>query len=376
MPKPEETRTEITADAQVAKIFAWRRGFNAMHLIDLGIRLGLFEALAESPDATAASVADRLGLHPPYVEVWCTTAYAFELLDADEEGRFRLAPYIGEILANSAHPRYLGGYVQLGTQFATDDYRLAPEAFRSGAIAPFQGRSLAFAEVVAQAIAGVNAMVARKILPGLPGVAEKLNAGGALLEVGCGTGNLQLQIAKAFPNARCTGVDIDPTGLAAAREAVSRGGLADRVSIVEGDVARAVPREAFDVVIMVEVLHEIAPALRPGVVRGCAGALPGLPVLLFAAGLLVNLALALTLRPPSRRDPSASAQATAAAKHRRLATRCRACRRGPGAAPRRAGRGWRRCAVRARSSPSPGGRPRSDRGCRPRSAALRPGRPG
>jgi ubiquinone/menaquinone biosynthesis C-methylase UbiE len=65
-------------------------------------------------------------------------------------------------------------------------------------------------------------MVARRILPALPGVAETLNTGGALLEAGCGTGNLQLQIAKAFPSARCTGIDIDPTGLAAAREEQER----------------------------------------------------------------------------------------------------------------------------------------------------------
>lgn len=269
----ESRTTDTTADSQVAKIFAWRRGFNAMHLIDLGLRLGLFKALAESPDATAQSLAERLGLHAPYVNVWCTTAYGFELLDADDARRFRLAPFVDEILAKPAHPRYLGGYVQLGTRFATDDYRLAPDAFRTGAIAPFQGRSDAFAQVVAQAIAGVNVMVARKILPGLPGVADSLNAGGALLEVGCGTGNLQLQIAKAFPAARCTGVDIDPTGLAAAREAVRRAGLADRVSIVEGDVGSAVPKGAFDVVVMVEVLHEIAPHVRPAVVRGCADAL-------------------------------------------------------------------------------------------------------
>jgi len=29
---------ELTAEAQVAKIFKWRRGFNAMHLIDLNVR--------------------------------------------------------------------------------------------------------------------------------------------------------------------------------------------------------------------------------------------------------------------------------------------------------------------------------------------------
>jgi predicted O-methyltransferase YrrM len=91
--------------------------------------------------------------------------------------------------------------------------------------------------------------------------------------VGCGTGYPQLQIAKAFPNARCTGVDIDPTGLAAAREAVHRADLAERVRIVEGDVASAVPKEAFDVVLMVEVLHEISPEIRPAVVRACADTL-------------------------------------------------------------------------------------------------------
>jgi len=269
-------RPSLTADEQVSRIFAWRRGFNALHLIDLGLRLGLFKALAETPDATAQQVAGRLGLHPPYVETWCTTAYSFALLDADEARRFRLASHIAEILGNPTHPRYLGGYVQLGTQFATEDYRLAVEAFRSGGTAPFQGRSDDFAQVVAQAIAGVNALVARKILPGLSGVADALNAGGALLEVGCGTGMLQLQVAKAFPNARCTGVDIDPTGLAAAREAVRHAGLAERVSIVEGDVATGVPAAAFDIVVMVEVLHEIAPDIRPAVVKGCARALrPG-----------------------------------------------------------------------------------------------------
>lgn len=263
----------ITADVQVAKLFGWRRGFNAMHLIDIGIRLGLFKALAEAPEATAQSLAERLALHRPYVEVWCTTAYSFELLDADEERQFRLAPHVSEILANPSHPRYLGGYVQLGTQFATEDFRLAPDAFRSGSTTPFQGRSNEFAQVVAQAIAGVNVMVARKILPGLPGVSDMLNAGGTLLEVGCGTGNLQIQIAKAFSAAHCTGIDIDPTGLSAAQEAVRVAGLEDRVTILSGDVASAVAEESFDVVIMVEVLHEIAPDIRASVVTGCARAL-------------------------------------------------------------------------------------------------------
>lgn len=269
---PDSTATP-TADSQVTKIFEWRRGFNAMHLIDIGIRLGLFRTLAETPHLDPQSLASRLGLHAPYVKVWCTTAYSFGLLDAEGETSFRLAPFVNDILANPSHPRYLGGYVQLGTRFATDDYRYALDAFRTGETSPFQGRSEQFAKVVAEAIAGVNVMVARKILPGLRGVAEKLNAGGSLLEVGCGTGNLQIQIAKAFPAARCSGIDIDPTGIQCARDAVRQAGLADRITIIEGDIANSVEPESFDVVVMVEVLHEIGPDIRPRVVLGCANAL-------------------------------------------------------------------------------------------------------
>ena len=84
------------AQALVSRIFEWRRGFNARHLIDLGIHLGLFKALAEAPGSRSAELAAGLGLHPPYVEVWCTAACGFELLDGDDERRFRLAPHAAE----------------------------------------------------------------------------------------------------------------------------------------------------------------------------------------------------------------------------------------------------------------------------------------
>jgi SAM-dependent methyltransferase len=45
---------------------------------------------------------------------------------------------------------------------------------------------------------------------------------------------------------------------------------------VEGDVATAVQPASFDAVLMVEVLHEIEPSIRPQVVAACARALePG-----------------------------------------------------------------------------------------------------
>ena len=226
---------EITADSQVARIFEWRRGFNTIHLIDLGIRVGLFKALGEAPGSTAEQLAGKLGLHAPYVAAWCKTAYGMELLDAEDGLRYRLAPHFDTILAAPTHPRYLGGYVRLGTDVAAEDFRRCVEAFLTGAVKPFQGRGDAFNQAIAESTQGLQVVTAKKILPGLDGLAARLEAGGTILEVGCGTGNLLLGLAKAFPKARVLGVDIEADSLAAARKKIAAASLDGRVE------ARRVP---------------------------------------------------------------------------------------------------------------------------------------
>lgn len=267
----EQTPQDITADSQVARIFEWRRGFNAIHLIDLGVHLGLFRSLAETPGQDADALAGKLGLQPHYVGVWCKTAYGLELLDADEQERYRLAPHMDAILASATHPRYLGGYVRLGTEVAAEDFRRCRDAFRDGQVKPFQGRGEHFNQAIAESTQGLQIVTAKKILPGLAGLAERLGAGGALLEVGCGTGNFLLQAAKAFPNARLAGVDIDDESLAMARDKVRKAGLENRITVHKEKVDDATG--AFDAVVMIEVLHEIAPTIRPAVVAGAARAL-------------------------------------------------------------------------------------------------------
>ena len=268
--------TEITADSQVARVFEWRRGFNTIHLIDVGIRVGLFKSLAEAPGVTGKELAERLGLHLPFVETWCKTAYGMELLDADEALRYRLAPYFDSILASPTHPRYLGGYVRLGTDVAAEDFQRSVRSLRTGEVTPFQGRGDDFAQAIAESTWGLQVMTAKKILPNLEGLAERLEAGGTILEVGCGTGNLLALLAKTFPKAHCIGVDIDEDSVTSARQRLQKAGVADRAEARKGSVSAAVQAASVDAVVMVEVLHEIAQDLRPFVIAQSAAALkPG-----------------------------------------------------------------------------------------------------
>ncbi len=187
---------------------------------------------------------------------------------ADVPGKYRLAPYFDAILATPAHPRYLGVYVRLGTEVAADDFLRCREAFKTGKAKPFQGRGDHFNQAIAESTQGLQVVTAKKILPGLAGLAERLSAGGAILEIGCGTGNFLLQAAKAFPGARLVGVDIDDESLVKARDKVQQAGLAGRIAVHREKVGDAA--SAFDAVVMIEVLHEIAPEIRPAVVGAAA----------------------------------------------------------------------------------------------------------
>ena len=272
----QSSNREITADSQVARIFEWRRGFNTIHLIDVGIRTGLFKTLSEAPGVSASELATKLGLHAPFVETWCKTAYGMELLDADDGSRYRLAPFFDSILAVPTHPRYLGGYVRLGTEVAAEDFKRCATALRTGEVKPFQGRGDDFTQAVAESTWGLQVVTVKKILPGLKGLASRLEAGGTLLEVGCGTGNLLVQLAKAFPRANVVGVDIDVESLALARTRIEKAGIAERAQARQGSVGATVAPSSLDAVVMVEVLHEIAPKIRPSVINESAVALkPG-----------------------------------------------------------------------------------------------------
>ena len=60
-------------------------------------------------------------------------------------------------------------------------------------------------------------------------------AGGSVLEIGCGTGRNLIAAAKKWPDAHYYGIDISEAMLETARANVAKAGLADRITLAQGD---------------------------------------------------------------------------------------------------------------------------------------------
>lgn len=262
-----------------ARVFGYLRGLHATYFLDLGVRMGLFSALAEKP-RSAETLARDLGLHAPYVRGFCEMGHHLEILDRDGES-YRLAPEMDRLLASPDDTYFLGGFPAVHLS-VTEDYRAYPELFRSGATHTYQDHPRAFLEHVAGASRSLPRMFLDVAGQKLPDLVRRLEAGGRVLDVGCGSGHALVTLAERFPAITAVGIEIEPVSADMARALVRSRGLPDRIDVRDAWEPAADFEAAFDVVTQFLVLHEIRPALKQDVMARCARALrPGGTLVLF-----------------------------------------------------------------------------------------------
>ena len=96
-----------------------------------------------------------------------------------------------------------------------------------------------------------------------------------VLDIGCGTGNLTLLVAKRYPTASVVGLDPDPAALDRARKKAAKGKL---TAAFDQGFAEELPYpdRSVDVVLCSLALHHVTEEHRITVAaRGCPGAAPG-----------------------------------------------------------------------------------------------------
>ena len=89
---------------------------------------------------------------------------------------------------------------------------------------------------------------ARRDLQALPGVVASLDAGGRVLELGCGVGSRLCATLLAFPSARAVGVELDASLVAFARSRAATLRLEHRATFHAVDATVYEPDGAFDLV--------------------------------------------------------------------------------------------------------------------------------
>ncbi|HEX2361593.1 MAG TPA: class I SAM-dependent methyltransferase [Jiangellaceae bacterium] len=271
---------EPTLADQVSRLYDLVAGYHATHLIEIARELGVWDALTQSPGGSSAELATRLGTDSFYTDVLCRTAFSFGLLERDGAG-WRLAPHFDQILGNPQSSFYLARAPRVH-MVVGQDYAEYVRHFRAGTTSSYQDHDEEFMREVADALKALPRMFIDLVLPRLPELEARLDAGARVLDVGCGGGWAIVQIAERFPNTTCVGIDVEPSSVHLAQRLVAERQLTDRCEARRLSVDQLDEVNGYDVATSFLVVHEIPPALKAAAFAAIATALrPGGYFLIF-----------------------------------------------------------------------------------------------
>lgn len=247
-------------DVLVERLFGATLGAMDVLSVYLGVRLGLYRALADRGSSSSEELAEATGLNERYVREWLEQQATTGVLDVDDERRYTLPAGHDEALLDETSLNYIAPVGKLVVACVRPiDELLA--AYRTGDGVPYAH----YGEDLHEGQAEFTRPMFEKLLgsewfPGIPAVHERLQAdpSARVADVACGQGYSTMAIARAYPNARVDGIDLDEASIEAAKKHLEGSGLADRVTFQLRDAADPGLRESYDLVYMHESLHDMS----------------------------------------------------------------------------------------------------------------------
>ncbi len=233
-------------------------------MTNLGHKLGLYRAMAESGPIHSDELARRTGTNERSVREWLNgqAAGGYVRFDANTNQYF-LPPEHAFVLANPDSPVFLTpAFDVAGALWHDEDQILA--AFRSGkGMGWHEHDCRLFTATEAFFRNGYRAHLTQTWIPSLRGVQEQLANGGHVADLGCGHGASVILMAQAFPKSTFVGIDYHESSIAVARERAKQAGVADRTRFeVATPGALASSREKFDLVCFMDSLHDMGDPLE------------------------------------------------------------------------------------------------------------------
>ncbi|WP_119071094.1 class I SAM-dependent methyltransferase [Rubrobacter indicoceani] len=231
-------------------------------MTSIGHRTGLFDTISGMPPATSEGIAAAANLNERYVREWLGAMVVGRIVEHDpDKDRYSLPPEHAACLTRAAAPENIAAFCQyvplLG---AVEDEIVA--RFHGGGGVPYSSYPRFHAVMAEDSAQTVGAALHEHILPLVPGLAERLEAGIDVLDVGCGSGRAMNALARSYPNSRFSGYDLSEEAVGRAREQSEKDGLANTRFIVL-DAATLDEAEAYSLVTTFDAVHDQA---RPDIV--------------------------------------------------------------------------------------------------------------
>jgi 2-polyprenyl-3-methyl-5-hydroxy-6-metoxy-1,4-benzoquinol methylase len=231
--------------------------------VELGVRLGLYDSLARHGPMTADELATSADIVTRYALEWLEQQAVAGVLEVDNvadgprERRFTLPNAHAHVLIDGDSDACMRScaavvpWLAKAVDLMTAEFRIGDGAvFAEFGLHDIQA---AFTRPV------FRHHLVQSWLPAVTDVHARLVAGEQvrIADFGCGEGLASVAIAQAFPNARIDGFDLDDASIAAATANAASAGLGERVTFRVCDVSGTGITESFDLVLMIEVLHDL-----------------------------------------------------------------------------------------------------------------------
>jgi SAM-dependent methyltransferase len=258
------------AEALAERLFGATLGALELFSVYLGAELGLYRALEDAKSLTSLELAERAGIAERYAREWLEQQAVAGLIEVEGAGatpaerRYSLGPEHARVLCHADDPAHVAPFAHTVAGIGGVIARVA-DAYRTGDGVPYHAYGQAFRHGQGH----INRPAFSHELPSgwlgaLPDTVARLEAAARprVADVGCGQGWAALTIARVFPNAWVDGLDSNRASVADARCHAVEAGLDGRVRFTCADAAELAGDGPYDLILILEALHDMARPLE------------------------------------------------------------------------------------------------------------------
>jgi 2-polyprenyl-3-methyl-5-hydroxy-6-metoxy-1,4-benzoquinol methylase len=253
-------------DAFVGRLLQSFLGTIDVFAVYLGHKLGYYRNLVEKGPTTSTDLAKRAGTNERVTREWLEQQAASGILAVDDPTKnaldraYRISAPHAEVLTDTESLNYLAPLAQAFVAIGRVTDRVL-DAYRSGSGVSWREFGPEMREAQA---AGNRAFFLRQlgteVLPAIPEIDARLRSDppARVADIACGGGWSSIAIAKAYPKARVDGYDLDDPSIELARSNLRGSGVEGRVRFEARDAADSTLSGRYDLVLIVEALHDMS----------------------------------------------------------------------------------------------------------------------